>query len=57
VLDREETKRGTMFNKKRKRKGFRKDIGGHVGSGNPVSTKGTVRDVITDEMVSNVDVF
>jgi hypothetical protein len=46
-----------MFKKQWKRKGFHKDIGGHVGSGNPMSAKGTIHYVITNKMVMDVDVF
>ena len=46
-----------MFEKKRSREWFGKDIGRHVRSGYPVGAKSAVGNVVADKVMTNVDVF
>ena len=46
-----------MFEKKRCHMGFGENVGRNIRGGDPICTKSTVGNVITDEMVLNIDMF
>ena len=46
-----------MFEKKQREKRFHKDVGSHVGSRYPICLERAFRNVITNEMVVDINMF
>ena len=55
--NRNQTKGSAVFNKKRKSKGFCKNVGRHVRGRYPMGRKSTVRNVFANKMVPNINMF
>ena len=51
------TESSMVLRKQREWQGLREQVGRHVGRGHPGRGEGPIRDMLTDEMVTNVDVF
>ena len=46
-----------MLEKKGREEGFCEDIGCHIGSGDPSRVERAFRNMITNEVISNINVF
>ena len=46
-----------MFEEKRRKKRFGENVSSHIGSRNPIRLERTFRDMFTDKVVLDIDVF